>query len=102
MGCLAMFGLQFLNPKSWVMVLTVTSAIQSDPGGVGATMYAMLAVLFVVVPTLCLSLWGMAGASAGTLLAQPRARRRFDVAMGGLLFTSALLLVSSTATKGFP
>lgn len=102
MGCLPMFGLQFLNPKSWVMVLTVTSAIQSDPGGVGATMYAMLAVLFVVVPTLCLSLWSMAGASAGTLLAQPRARRRFDVAMGGLLITSALLLVSSTATKGFP
>lgn len=102
MGCLAMFGLQFLNPKTWVMVLTVTSAIQGVPGGVGAAVYAMLAAIFVIVPALCLSLWSMAGASAGTLLAQPHARRCFDVAMGLLLITSASLLFSSTATQGLP
>ena len=82
---------QFLNPKGWVMVLTATAATTGDTGGVSSL--AALAAIFTAVTSLCLTSWALAGSAIADLLKEPRARRWFDCAMGGLLIGSAALLL---------
>lgn len=93
-GAIALFGFQFLNPKSWVMVLTATSALQAELGAVGA--FSRLAVLFTVIPTLCLLLWSAFGSLMTHYLRREAVRRWFDRLMGCLLVASALLLLLET------
>ncbi len=82
---------QFLNPKSWVMVLTATAAVTGDTGGVWSL--AALAAVFTAVTGVCLTSWALAGSAIADLLKEPRAKRWFDRAMGGLLIGSAALLL---------
>jgi threonine/homoserine/homoserine lactone efflux protein len=88
-GVPGLIGFQFLNPKSWVMVLAVLSAMPAD----GLHGYAMLAALFVLIPTPCLLLWAALGAVLSRWLSRPSIRRRVDVAMGALLVGCAGLLL---------
>ncbi|TQV71298.1 LysE family translocator [Denitrobaculum tricleocarpae] len=61
---------QFLNPKSWVLVLTATAAVS---GGLSASAdLAALAFLFLVVPGGCLMLWAFMGMGLTRFLAEPR------------------------------
>ena len=90
-GTLALLGFQFLNPKSWVMVLTILAALPM----VGWRDYLMLAGLFVLIPTLCLLLWAALGAYLTRWLAQPRIRRSVDALMGALLVACAVLLLTA-------
>ena len=53
----------------------------------------MLALIFTAVTSLCLTLWALAGSAMAGLLREPRAKRCFDRAMGGLLIGSAVLLL---------
>jgi len=89
-GLVALFVFQFLNPKSWVMVLTAVSAAQA--GSTGAAL-ARLAALFVLIPFVCLVLWAALGALLSGALRRARVRAWFDRAMGLLLVASALLLL---------
>lgn len=89
-GAAALFGFQFLNPKSWVMVLTVTAAVQG--GAEPSQAFLPLAALFTVIPALCLALWCALGVLMTTCLDRPRIRNWLDRVMGLLLFVSALLL----------
>ena len=88
-GVGGLFGFQFLNPKSWVLVLTVSAAVR---GGADAVVLP-LAAMFVVIPAICLVLWS----GLGVLLARGESHARFpawlDRVMGLLLIGSALLLV---------
>lgn len=84
---LALF--QIVNPKSWVLVLTVTAA---TPHGGTLTGLAILAALLVAVPSLCLIVWACMGAALAGWLETPAFRRRFDRAMGALLIGSAAML----------
>jgi len=79
---------QFLNPKAWVLVLTVTAA---RPGG--ATDIMLLAAVFAVASSLCLALWAWTGATLAVWLENENQRRWFDRAMGTLLIGSAALLL---------
>ena len=90
-GAAGLFGFQFLNPKSWVMVLTVTSAVRG--GAEASQVFLPLAALFTVIPALCLALWCALGVVMATCLDRPRVRSRLDRVMGLLLLVSALLLV---------
>ena len=90
-GATALFGFQFLNPKSWIMVLTVTAAVQG--GAEPSQTFLPLAALFTVIPALCLALWCALGVLMTTYLDRPRIRSWLDRVMGLLLFGSALLLV---------
>jgi threonine/homoserine/homoserine lactone efflux protein len=90
-GTLALLGFQFLNPKSWVMVLTVLAALPVA----GWRGYLTLAGLFVLIPTLCLLLWAGLGAYLARWLAQPRIRRSVDTLMGALLVACAVLLLTA-------
>lgn len=90
-GTLALLGFQFLNPKSWVMVLTVLAALPVT----GWRGYLTLAGLFVLIPTLCLLLWAGLGAYLARWLAQPRIRRSVDAVMGTSLVACAVLLLTA-------
>lgn len=89
-GTAALFAFQFLNPKSWVMVLTVTAAVQ---GADSAHRWWLTAALFTVIPALCLALWSLLGASMAGALHRPAVRGWVDRILGLLLVASALLLV---------
>jgi threonine/homoserine/homoserine lactone efflux protein len=88
-GTPGLIGFQFLNPKSWVMVLTVLAAWPAT----GLRDYLPLAGLFVLIPALCLLLWAVLGAALARWLAHPPIRRGVDLAMGLLLFACAALLL---------
>jgi homoserine/homoserine lactone efflux protein len=89
-GLAGLFGFQFLNPKSWVMVLTAISAM---PAAHGATAFLSLAALFTFIPVVCLGVWSSFGAALAKCLARPRVRAWSDRVMGVLLVASALALV---------
>jgi threonine/homoserine/homoserine lactone efflux protein len=88
-GVLGLFGFQFLNPKGWVMVLTLVATWPAT----GLAGYLPLALLFAAIPSGCLLLWSLAGRLLATRMARPRSRRRIDAAMGALLLGSAALLL---------
>ena len=88
---MALFGFQFLNPKGWVLVLTVTAAVGNGAAPLQTSL--MLAALFTVIPALCLALWCAMGILMMRYLDTHAARNWIDRLMGALLFVSALMLV---------
>ena len=91
-GLLGLFGFQFLNPKSWVMVLTATAAAQNGSGALPT--FLRLAGLFVLIPAACLVVWSAFGSLMARGLERPAIRPWVDRAMGLLLVGSALLLIA--------
>lgn len=89
-GVLGMFLFQFVNPKAWLVVLTVVAAgsARTRPASL-----ASLVALFIVIPYGCLALWAGGGSLAATLLRDTRARACLDRASGAWLALSALLLL---------
>lgn len=85
---LRMFLFQFVNPKSWLLVLTITAAASA-----ASVSLATLVALFIVIPYGCLALWAGGGSLAAGLLHDTRARARFERATGAMLALSALLLL---------
>ena len=79
---------QLLNPKSWVLVITAVSAVGGTLFGI-----ASLAVIFVAVMGLCLTIWSLAGQLISRWLVDRRSRRMFDTVMGVLLMGSAAMLL---------
>ena len=86
---LALF--QFLNPKSWVLVLTAAAAMSGTMNGL--TALAALATLFLTITIACLLIWAALGAGLTRFLANPARSRWFDRGMGSLLMVSAGLLL---------
>lgn len=86
---LKLAGFQFLNPKSWVMVLTTVAAVAP----LTAVRTLSLFALFIAVPLVCLSLWAVLGHTIVDRMASPTFRRRFDRTMGLLLIASAVWLL---------
>jgi threonine/homoserine/homoserine lactone efflux protein len=84
-----LFFFQFLNPKAWAMVLTVTSGVHS---GIGATRIGLLVALIVLIPAVCLALWAWLGSLMTRRLTHTREGKWFQRSMGALLVVSALLL----------
>jgi threonine/homoserine/homoserine lactone efflux protein len=90
-GLMGLFGFQFLNPKSWVMVVTATAAAQNGSGALPT--FLRLAGLFVLIPAACLVVWSAFGALMARVLERPEVRPWVDRVMGVLLAGSALLLL---------
>lgn len=90
-GFIGLSAFQLLNPKSWLLVMTATAAA---PAGMSwHASLATLALIFMAVTSVCLSLWALAGSVLAEFLKHPRPRRRFDRVMGAVLIVSAALLV---------
>jgi threonine/homoserine/homoserine lactone efflux protein len=84
-GTLGLIGFQFLNPKSWVMVLTVLAAWPVS----GLRGYLPLATLFVLIPGVCLLAWAALGTWCARRMMRVKFRRGVDIAMGALLAACA-------------
>jgi threonine/homoserine/homoserine lactone efflux protein len=82
-----LFAFQFLNPKSWVMVMTAIGAMPA------AAPVWPLAVVFTAIPAGCLTLWAIAGAVLARWFTRPRVAAWVDRGMGALLVATALSLV---------
>lgn len=96
-GPWGVLAFQFLNPKAWILVLTVTAAAQAELGQLAAL--PPLAALFVLVPAACLALWSWGGAALERWLRRGAGRGRrtwVDRAMGLLLVGSAVILLLET------
>ncbi len=89
-GITGLFCFQFLNPKSWVMALSLVAAF--PPLGMVQTL-AWLIPLFLLIPTASLLLWALLGQQLATHLRNPGLRRRVDRIMGLALLASACLLL---------
>jgi len=86
-----LFAFQFVNPKSWVMVVTAIGAMPVD----GAWSRWPLAVAFTAIPAACLLLWAITGAALARLLAHPRVAQWVDRTLGGLLIATAIALADA-------
>jgi threonine/homoserine/homoserine lactone efflux protein len=90
-SALGMLLLQFANPKSWVLVMTLTA---TAGGAASAPPFGALTLLFVVIPFACLTLWAAGGALAARVLQQCRTRAWFDRSSGLTLLVCAVLLAA--------
>lgn len=90
-GVLGLFVFQFLNPKSWVLVLTATAAAAAQLGGLA--LFATMAALLVSITTASLLLWALLGAAVERRWSAPAHRQRLDRALGALLVVSAVLML---------
>ena len=80
---------QFLNPKSWVLVLSASAATHTG------AVFLRVGALLIVIPAICLTLWSILGVILMRFLSQERQRRRFDRGMGIMLMVSATLMLRS-------
>jgi threonine/homoserine/homoserine lactone efflux protein len=92
LGLLGAVGLQWINPKTWMMALAVVSVF----AGVGEdrfvhVLYLSLAFFLISLP--CLGVWALLGAGSSRWLRSPRAVQRFNRCMGLLLLGSAWVSV---------
>ncbi|WP_223466727.1 LysE family translocator [Pseudomonas sp. GL-RE-26] len=90
LGLLGAAGLQWINPKTWMMALAVVSVF----AGVGEdrlvhVMYLSLAFFLISLP--CLGVWALLGAGSSRWLRSPHAMQRFNRFMALLLLGSAWL-----------
>lgn len=88
-GIVGLAVFQFLNPKSWVLVLAATGA--TPPGELMARLPWLL-LLFGAIPLACLLLWAVFGAALAGTLARPAPRRWADGAMALLIVLCAIWL----------
>lgn len=90
-GVVGLFAFQFLNPKSWVLVLTATAAASASLAGLA--LFATMAALLAVITTTSLLLWAALGVAVERRWSAPAHRQRLDRALGALLLASALLML---------
>jgi threonine/homoserine/homoserine lactone efflux protein len=90
-GLLGMALFQLINPKSWILVLTVVATAAAQRGS--SVPLAALMPLFIVIPYGCLALWAGGGSLAAALLRDARGRARFERVAGMALLLCALLLL---------
>ena len=87
----AMFLLQFVNPKAWLLVLAVTATAHGSVAHLAVLVSIMSAVSLV-----CLSLWAAMGRIIGVLFQGSTARRWVD----RILRTSLIGLAGLTLAQG--
>ncbi len=82
-------GLQLINPKTWLMSVSVTAIFLDGQASFGAV--ASYATLFLLVSTPCLLVWGVLGVGGARLLRQPARLLLFNRSMALLLLASVWL-----------
>ncbi|MCP2021155.1 LysE family translocator [Pseudomonas laurylsulfatiphila] len=92
LGWVGAAGLQWINPKTWMMALAVVSVF----AGAGEDRFVHvinLSLVFFLISLPCLGVWALLGAGSSRWLRSPRAMQRFNRSMGLLLLGSAWLSV---------
>jgi len=92
LGWVGAAGLQWINPKTWMMALAVVSVFT----GAGEDRFVHvinLSLVFFLISLPCLGVWALLGAGSSRWLRSPWAMQRFNRCMGLLLLGSAWLSV---------
>jgi len=79
-------GMQLINPKTWIMALSVVSVFVG--AGADASIYCLYAGVLLLVALPCLALWALLGVGAARVLRSALAVRRFNRWMAVLLVLS--------------
>lgn len=80
-------GLQLVNPKTWMMALSVVGVFAD--GAAGTSSVAILALIFGAVAMPCLTIWALMGSGAAKLFRTPRQWQWFNRALALLLLLVA-------------
>jgi threonine/homoserine/homoserine lactone efflux protein len=80
---------QWVNPKAWLLALTVNSVFIT-PDRPMLPQLALNFAVFLAVGMPCLLVWALLGSGAGRLLGSPLRLRIFNVTMAALLVISML------------
>ncbi|MGM8851736.1 LysE family translocator [Salinicola halophyticus] len=80
-------GLQLVNPKTWMMALSVVGVFTDSASS--ATQIGVLALTFGIVALPCLALWGMIGSGVARLFHTKRQWQWFNRALALLLLAVA-------------
>jgi threonine/homoserine/homoserine lactone efflux protein len=80
---------QWVNPKAWLLALSVAAAWVRPDAPVGPQLAVIGVVFFLVTVPSCLP-WALLGHGAARLLGQGRRMRAFNIAMAVLLVASML------------
>ena len=90
-SCFGLIAFQLINPKAWVLTLTVTASSGREFEGV--RLLAILVILFSLISGLCLMVWAVMGAGFYQKFKGEKAGSWVSRGMGLLLAGSALLLL---------
>lgn len=93
-SALAILGFQLVNPKAWMLAMTVAATA----GGVGNFWRATFVTL--LISGLCLSTWMFSGIFIARMLHTPGAARLFEIAIGGVLLVTAIMLARDVLGSG--
>jgi threonine/homoserine/homoserine lactone efflux protein len=86
-GFFAAAAFQWVNPKAWVMALSVLSAYAGLTDDYLRSVLLM-AMLCAAITVPCSGAWALFGSSLRRLLASPRVTRAFNLSMAALLVAS--------------
>jgi threonine/homoserine/homoserine lactone efflux protein len=92
LGLLGAAGLQWINPKTWMMALAVVSVFAGG-GEERRLQVACLSLVFFLVSLPCLGVWALLGAGSSRWLHSPKTMQRFNRSMALLLLGSTWLSV---------
>jgi threonine/homoserine/homoserine lactone efflux protein len=87
-----MFAFQFINPKSWALMFSLATYMNTQP----LQAFITLSVIFALISTLCLLVWSALGRLFADWLSTGRHRWYFDLTTGLLLIAGALHMLMQT------
>ncbi|MEO8314020.1 MAG: LysE family translocator [Pseudomonadota bacterium] len=83
---------QLVNPKAWMMTITVVSGFYGDKTPTWLDL-AVIALICVSIGTTSMLIWNIWGAAINSLLTQPRARQIFGYSMAALVVATAIWML---------
>ncbi|MFM8901413.1 MAG: LysE family translocator [Burkholderiales bacterium] len=90
-GFWAAAAFQWVNPKAWIMAVSVFSSYLPPDHSLLAALW--VAVLFAFINAPCIAAWAVFGATLRDRLRSPRVLRIFNCGMAALLFVSLIPLL---------
>lgn len=92
LGFIGTVGLQWVNPKAWIMALTAVTVFAGT--SIGQTLHTFeMALLFFVASQPCVGAWAAFGASTSRLIHSPRHLMHLNRGLALLLLISAWMTV---------
>ncbi len=88
LGFVGTAGLQFINPKAWIMALAATGVFAVPEGG-GVVSSLWYAGVFFLVALPGVAVWAWLGSGAARWITRPESQRLFNRSMALLLLVSA-------------
>jgi threonine/homoserine/homoserine lactone efflux protein len=92
MRCIEAILFQLINPKAWMMSITIVSAFYGSVAPSNLDV-AVATLLCIAIGTPCILIWTAWGAAINQLLKQPRARQAFSYVMAVMVMGSAIWML---------